>query len=142
MEAQERLAKLYAAELRRLLDPPPNPKVNRPQTIALMREVEDHGASVLDAPDEETWIWSDLHLGHPVAIMAFDRPFRNAGEMDTALVEAWREAVADNETIVRLGDVSAEGCIHCGHERARKEAPGSKVLVLGNHDIDLGWLGG
>ena len=56
--------------------------------------------------------------------------------MDAALIEAWREAVADDETIVCLGDISAEGYMHVGHEQMWNAAPGRKHLVLGNHDVD------
>ena len=146
MELEERLAKLYAGELRRLLDPPRNPKVNRKQTVTLMRRVEESGSGVFDAPDERTWIWSDLHLGHTVAITAFDRPFRNTAVMDAALMDAWRERVCDGRVLgpcVRdprrrddrvLGDVSAEGYMHVGHKQMWNAAPGRKWLVVGNHE--------
>ena len=137
MELAERVTRLYIDELRRALEPPVNPRVNRPQTLALIRHAEEHGTGVVQAPDASTWIWSDLHLGHTVAILAFDRPFRNTAQMDAALIEAWREAVADDETIVCLGDISAEGYMHVGHEQMWNAAPGHKRLVLGNHDVDL-----
>ena len=137
MELAERVTRLYIDELARALEPPINPRVNRPQTLALIRHAEEHGTRVLEAPDAWTWIWSDLHLGHTVAILAFDRPFRNTAQMDAALIEAWREAVAEDETIVCLGDISAEGYMHVGHEQMWNAAPGHKRLVLGNHDVDL-----
>ena len=136
MQLNERLTRLYTQELRRAVGPPVNPRVNRPQTLALIRHAEEHGAGTLDSPDAWTWIWSDLHLGHTVAILAFDRPFHNTAQMDAALIDAWREAVAYNETIVCLGDISAEGEMHVGHEQMWNAAPGHKQLVLGNHDVD------
>ena len=114
-----------------------NPRVNRSQTAALKHHAEKDGAGVLRTTDEKTWVWSDLHLGHSVAIAAFDRPFRNTAQMDAAVLDAWRESVAGNDTIVCLGDVSAEGYMHVGHERLWNAAPGRKRLVLGNHDVDL-----
>lgn len=137
MQLKEQVTRLYAGELGRALEPPKDPRINRKQMVALIRYAEEHGTEVLETPDAWTWIWSDLHLGHPVAILAFDRPFRNTAEMDTALIEAWREAVADQETIVCLGDISAEGCMHVGHEQMWNAAPGYKRVVLGNHDVDL-----
>ena len=92
---------------------------------------------MLGTADEKTWIWSDLHLGHSVEIAAFDRPFRNTAQMDAALLDAWRETVAEDDTIVCLGDVSAEGYMHIGREQLWNAAPGRKRLVFGNHDVDL-----
>lgn len=137
MELAARLARLYAAELARSLEPPMNPHVNRRQTAAIKHHADKEGAGVLRTADEKMWIWSDLHLGHSVAIMALDRPFRNTAQMDAALFDAWRENVAGDDTIVCLGDVSAEGDMHLGHEQVWNAAPGRKRLVLGNHDVDL-----
>ena len=69
--------------------------------------------------------------------MVFDRPFANTATMDWTLMEAWRERVGANDTIVCVGDVSAEGYMHVGHAEMWSSAPGRKWLVLGNHDVDL-----
>ena len=137
MELDERLNQLYIDELTRSLRPPAHRLVNRRQTLALIRDAEERGTQILDTPDDRTWIWSDLHLGHTVAIMAFDRPFRNTEKMDWTPMEAWRNNVSADETIVCVGDVSGEGYMHVGHEQMWNSAPGRKWLVLGNHDVDL-----
>ena len=124
MELDERLNQLYIDELTRSLRPPAHRLVNRRQTLALIRDAEERGTQILDTPDDRTWIWSDLHLGHTVAIMAFDRPFRNTEKMDWTPMEAWRNNVSADETIVCVGDVSGEGYMHVGHEQMWNSAPG------------------
>ena len=137
MKLDEHLRRLYVSELRRAVEPPGQRGVNRKQTLALIQQASEHGNEILEADDERTWIWSDLHLGHSVAIMAFDRPFTNTATMDWTLMEAWRQRVGTEDTIVCLGDVSAEGYMHVGHAQMWNSAPGRKWLVLGNHDVDL-----
>ena len=129
MELDERLNQLYIDELTRSLRPPAHRLVNRRQTLALIRDAEERGTQILDTPDDRTWIWSDLHLGHTVAIMAFDRPFRNTEKMDWTPMEAWRNNVSADETIVCVGDVSGEGYMHVGHEQMWNSAPGRKWLL-------------
>ena len=49
---------------------------------------------------------------------------------------AWAERVAADDTIVCLGDISVDGCLGLHHVIRWRQAPGFKVLVLGNHDVD------
>ena len=46
------------------------------------------------------------------------------------------ESVGENESIICLGDVSVDGDGLAYHEEWWRQAPGSKWLVLGNHDVD------
>ena len=80
------------------------------------------------------WVWSDLHLGHRESIATFVRPFRSAEAMDDALFGRWRRTVSPDDAIVCLGDVAVHGLSGRRLERVR-EAPGWKVLVIGNHDV-------
>lgn len=75
---------------------------------------------------------ADLHLGHHNIIDYCGRPFRDADEMNAALIERWNEAVADDDEVIVLGDfamgrlddtLALVGLLH-----------GRKVLLAGNHD--------
>ena len=89
-----------------------------------------------EEPDEKTWVWSDLHLGHDFSISAFNRPFRSPQAADKAMHRAWIERAAEYDTTICLGDVTVDGCLQPHHVMRWRQAPGSKVLVLGNHDVD------
>ena len=89
-----------------------------------------------EEPDAATWIWSDLHLGDLGSARAFDRPFRTVREMDQAMMDAWYELVGRNDTIICLGDATVGGNVLAHHQEWWREAPGTKLLVLGNHEVD------
>ena len=86
------------------------------------------------------WLWSDLHLGHAMALSFFGRPYWTLEEMDDALFGAWRQGVDPGDTVVILGDVAIGGLSARRLKRLRA-APGRKVLVVGNHEFD-GTVGG
>ena len=86
------------------------------------------------------WLWSDLHLGHAMALSFFGRPYWTPEEMDDALFGAWRQGVDPGDTVVILGDVAIGGLSGRRLKRLRA-APGRKVLVVGNHEFD-GTVGG
>ena len=52
------------------------------------------------------------------------------------MMEAWYEQVAEGETIICLGDVTVDGEALAHHQEWWRKAPGTKWLVLGNHDVD------
>ena len=83
-------------------------------------------------------MWSDLHLGHENIIRFCNRPFRDAGHMDNALLDRWARTVdwsAKNDAIVVCGDIAMKrGMTEANFDRIRA-MPGRKVLVPGNHDI-------
>ena len=78
------------------------------------------------------WLTADLHLGHANIIRYCDRPFDTVADMDERLVDRWNERVADDDTVLVLGDV-ALGPISSSLGHVRRLA-GRKVLVAGNHD--------
>jgi len=83
----------------------------------------------------KTWIWSDLHLGHANIIKYCNRPFSSAEEMDTTLIQAWKDTVGKDDTIINLGDV----CLGGQYPKDKLHTlihslPGHKILILGNHD--------
>lgn len=79
---------------------------------------------------------ADLHFGHKSITQTgpegrFRRPFADADEMNTVLVNRWNEVVGVNDKVYVLGDVSLNP----------KSMPiiglckGKKHLIKGNHDI-------
>ena len=134
--AAERLHALYVEELQQSLVAPVDRRMNRRQTEALIRQARTIGPAVCTKPDAATWIWSDLHLGHEHSRTVFGRPFQTAAAADTAMMEAWYEQVAEDETIVCLGDITVDGEALAHHQEWWRKAPGAKWVVLGNHDVD------
>ena len=133
---EERLHALYVDELRQSLVPPVGSMVNRRETEALIRQARRIGPAAYTEPDATTWIWSDLHLGHEHSRTFFGRPFRTAAAADEAMMEAWYEQVGEDETIICLGDVTVDGEALAHHQEWWRKAPGTKWLMLGNHDVD------
>lgn len=95
---------------------------------------KQHRARSWRRADTTTWVWSDPHLGHERSLKAFHRPFRNAGECDAALWTAWHDSVRPGDDVICLGDVTVDGEADSSHHEAWSRAPGTKWLVLGNHD--------
>ena len=130
------LQKHYVNQLRRSLLPPRQPMVNPRQTEALILRGESDAAAAWTGADATAWIWSDLHLGDEAARSVFGRPFRSAAEADRAMMQAWNDQVADDETIICLGDLAVDGNALAHHREWWQNAPGTTWLVLGNHDVD------
>lgn len=85
---------------------------------------------------------SDTHFGHENVIRFCKRPFENATQMDTAMIEMWNSVVSKNDTVYHLGDFA----FRCPPERVQKifrKLNGHKHLIIGNHDrkptITLPW---
>ena len=53
-----------------------------------------------------------------------------------ALFAAWHARVEADDTIVCLGDIGLEQSVRRPHVNAWKHAPGTKLLVMGNHDTE------
>jgi calcineurin-like phosphoesterase family protein len=76
------------------------------------------------------WYTSDHHFFHRNIIELCARPFRDAEEMNAALINNWNDRVAYDDTVWVLGDVALD---------KRKlnvvmELNGTKHLIAGNHD--------
>nr|MDJ0948647.1 metallophosphoesterase family protein [Alphaproteobacteria bacterium] len=78
------------------------------------------------------WLTSDTHFGHAGIIRISDRPFRDVGEMDRALIANWNAVVRPEDEVWHLGDFWHKGERAPGHYLARLN--GRKHLVFGNHD--------
>jgi calcineurin-like phosphoesterase family protein len=78
------------------------------------------------------WFTSDSHYGHTNIIKYCNRPFKDAGEMDRAIVTNWNELVKPEDTIYHLGDVAFASPDRVKHILSILN--GYKILILGNHD--------
>ncbi|MHB1711242.1 MAG: metallophosphoesterase, partial [Acidimicrobiales bacterium] len=81
---------------------------------------------------EETWITSDLHVGHANIIRYCSRPFSSVEEMNEAIVEEWNTTVRPADRVLVLGDVALGKITDSLAVSARLS--GHKVLLAGNHD--------
>ena len=86
--------------------------------------------------DTPILIWSDLHLRHANIIRYCSRPFENADAMDRSLMKAWHDHAGDSATVINGGDVALSGRLTGELLKAVKTAPGHKILVAGNHEVD------
>lgn len=128
---------LEAALARRRVVPHRNPS----QTRAMLAWMKTHAGGRLDASEVgRTWIWSDLHLDHAEVVWCFNRPFRTSQAMCRALVEAWRESVKKSDRIICLGDITV-GVANRGIDTALATLPGTRILVVGNHEFPIGGAG-
>ena len=117
------------------------PHTNAAQTRAMLAWMKTHAGGRLGASEVgRTWVWSDLHLDHAEVVWCFNRPFRNSQAMCRALVDAWRETVEESDRIICLGDVTV-GVANREIDKALATLPGTKVLVVGNHEFPVGGAG-
>ena len=131
----EGLNTLYRLQLPSDLTPPISGQTNELAWYYLLRETTKRAGGRLETCDDETWIWSDLHLGDDTVIEHGHRPFENMEAMNAALLEAWRTTVAPSDTIVNLGDVTRAMTPWRKKAGTLRELPGRKIVVLGNHDF-------
>jgi len=75
---------------------------------------------------------ADLHLGHRNIIDYCRRPFRDADEMNAALIDRWNETVAADDEVLVLGDFAMGRLVDTLPLVALLH--GRKVLLAGNHD--------
>ena len=75
---------------------------------------------------------SDTHFGHSNIIKYTGRPYKNAWEMDEALIENWNRVVQPDDTVYHLGDVGF--CSPARLLSILNRLNGTINLVFGNHD--------
>ena len=78
----------------------------------------------------KVFIISDLHLGHKRITEFGNRQGANVEEHDAWLIDAWKSTIVKRDLVFVLGDVAftPEALVAFG------ELPGTKKLILGNHD--------
>ena len=87
-------------------------------------------------PADKVYFVSDTHFGHENIIKYCSRPFKNAAEMDKALVKNWNSTVPEDGIVFHLGDFSLGGAPLMKNLCAalnRKEMHG----LWGNHDRSI-----
>ena len=130
------LKKHYEVQLEEDLKPPVRAHVDRRATRCMLYISRRMPAGELKETNAgRIWIWSDLHLGHTETISSFARPFASSQEMDDALFRSWHRTVSPGDTIICLGDIAIHGLSGTLLKRLRR-APGRKILVIGNHEIN------
>lgn len=83
---------------------------------------------------QEVFMISDMHFGDNNIIKYENRPFKNAEEMDNAIINNWNSVVKSDDKVFIIGDVSA-------YDKEKttdiiRKLNGYKFLILGNHDMD------
>lgn len=126
---QERLH----AQLGHLWPPGPNPD-GETLLDGLMGHLD---IDIIDTRADRTWIWSDLHLDDEVAYNLWRRPyFESVERVNDRLLREWKSRVEPGDTIICLGDIATAAGWRNTHLGMRlKSCPGTRWLVLGNHDV-------
>lgn len=90
---------------------------------------------MLARPDiNNTWITSDLHLGHDRDFIWGPRGFNSVEEHDTEIIRLWNETVPKDANVYVLGDLIL-GDTEAGLEKL-KQLNGNIYITIGNHDTD------
>jgi calcineurin-like phosphoesterase family protein len=80
------------------------------------------------------WFTADWHLGHDKIIQYSQRPFGDANEMNSVIINNLNDLVMPGDRLFNLGDVAFKGASDIlGHWRARINCE-TIFVILGNHD--------
>lgn len=79
---------------------------------------------------------SDTHFLHDNIVRFSSRPFLDASDMETALIETWNSLVLAGDTVYHLGDFAISyGPKHADRiDNILSRLNGQKFLIKGNHD--------
>lgn len=78
--------------------------------------------------------WSDQHFGHNNIISYSERPFDDKNHMNNAMITNYFSSVKEEDLVVWGGDVAFNSVTES--KQLFNNLPGSKILVMGNHDFD------
>ncbi len=84
----------------------------------------------------KVWVTSDTHFNHDRIVELSHRPFSDITEMNEHIISKWVERVGPQDIVYVLGDF-AYPYKHHGHvtfEELAARLPGTKHLIIGNHD--------
>lgn len=86
------------------------------------------------------WFTSDWHLDNENVIKYCQRPFKNKGRMNHAILSNYRNIVKESDTVYFIGDLSFRGSDNLNwYINTFGKLPGTKHLILGNHDRLTVW---
>lgn len=88
------------------------------------------------ADHPETYVISDLHLGHGNIIRYCRRPFSDAHEMDEVLIRNWNNTIRPDDRVYFLGDLRYQGSTPAPRPSTSHEEPGL-TGPAGNREIDV-----
>lgn len=83
--------------------------------------------------EDPLFFTSDTHFSEEAIIRLCGRPFPNADEMDSKMVELWNGTVPKDGIVFHLGDFCAKG--KSRWEKILSQLNGEIHLILGNHDL-------
>jgi len=75
---------------------------------------------------------ADTHFGHKAIIDYENRPFVDAADMDSRLVENWNRTVEPEDSVLMLGDFALAPDARI--RELLQTLHGRKTLIMGNHD--------
>lgn len=81
----------------------------------------------------DVYVTSDLHVGHERIIELCERPYRDVGEMNDALLEGINSTVGSKNTLVIVGDI-VMGKLEYNMRLLRRIKAARIWLLPGNHD--------
>ena len=94
---------------------------------------------IVDEAAERIWVWADLHLWDPAAQRLWRRPEADARALADRMLDEWERAVGPGDLMLCLGDLAHPyGLVDEKLAGRLREAPGRRLLVLGNHDVHRG----
>ncbi len=77
----------------------------------------------------------DHHFGHANIIKYCNRPFKDTNQMERVIVTRYRSVVGMDDTVYFLGDLTLWSPEYkASLRRVVDQLPGTKILILGNHD--------
>lgn len=83
---------------------------------------------------DKVWFTSDLHFWHKNICQYCGRPYETVEQMNTSIVNNWKQLIKDDDIVFVLGDLG-----FCGIEKLRAEIEqlsGQIYVIQGNHDPD------
>lgn len=94
-----------------------------------------------------TWFTADWHLSHFKIIGYCERPFKSERQMNHIILKKYCELVQPEDTVFFVGDLSMRTREYKDwYHHIFNDLPGSKHLILGNHDtlppfdyVDIGF---
>lgn len=82
------------------------------------------------------YLTSDTHFNHENIIAYCNRPYKNATEMNEAIIKNWNNKVKDEDIVYHLGDFGF-GTLE-DLKLIFDRLNGTKYLIMGNHDLKYG----